>query len=112
MGKSTIKKGMPSNFDDARLNPVQVQDQEIAEIRKIPQTAAPAPEDLLGYYIFTTYHLLLKEIRNEAGDTEIVAQRTQGPAKESGEEFQAAPFSSSNKLNSAVPGPRPRERYE
>merc|ERR1719384_1378826 len=34
---------------------------------------APPSEDLLGQYIFTTYHLLLKEIRNEAGDTEIVA---------------------------------------
>ena len=39
------------------------------------QAAAPPPEDLLDHYIFTTYHLLLKEIRNEAGDTEIVALR-------------------------------------
>merc|ERR1711971_1121309 len=43
-------------------------------------TAAPPPEDLLGYSIFTTYHLLLKDIRNEAGETEIVAKRTQGGA--------------------------------
>merc|ERR1712154_113087 len=39
------------------------------------RTGAPPSEDLLGQYIFTTYHLLLKEIRNEAGDTEIVALR-------------------------------------
>merc|ERR1712045_1029485 len=48
----------------------------------IVRTAGPPPEDLLGYYIFTTYHLLLKEIRNEAGDTEIVALRNSDRKKE------------------------------
>ena len=28
--------------------------------------------DLLGYYIFTTYHLLLKDIENEADGTRVV----------------------------------------
>merc|ERR1712045_225138 len=37
--------------------------------------AAPKQEDLLGYYIFTTYNLLLKEMRNEANGTEIVDLR-------------------------------------
>jgi len=40
------------------------------------QAAAPPPEDLLGYYIFTTYHLLLKEIRDEAGDIKIFAVKS------------------------------------
>merc|ERR1712244_65842 len=39
------------------------------------RTGAPPPQDLLGQYIFTTYHLLLKEIRNEANGTEIVDLR-------------------------------------
>jgi len=43
------------------------------------RTAAPPAEDLMGYYIFTTYHLLLKEIRNEAGDTEIVTLKSSSP---------------------------------
>merc|ERR1719323_2903289 len=44
----------------------------------IVRTAEPPQEDLLGYYIFTTYHLLLKDIRNVVGDTEIVAHRNSG----------------------------------
>merc|ERR1712029_284788 len=63
---------------------------------------SPPPEDLLDQYIFTTYHLLLKEIRNEAGDTEIVAQRVR-PAGDVAEQPDAdlAPFE--------VPGVRNKE---
>merc|ERR1712029_42186 len=47
----------------------------VAKKSNVLKSAAPPPEDRLAYYIFTTYHLLLKEIRNEANGTEIVAQR-------------------------------------
>merc|ERR1719500_607302 len=41
---------------------------EVPSRHVLPYTAPP-PENLLGQYIFTTYHLLLKEIRNKAEET-------------------------------------------
>merc|ERR1712098_545255 len=61
----------------SRLNLVEKNSPSQMPVR----AAAPPPEDLLGYYIFTTYHLLLKEFRNNANGTEIVALRSQGPPK-------------------------------
>merc|ERR1719384_1825045 len=64
-----------SLVEDLMARPQLRQTDDFIPFRFLIKTAAPPPQDLLGQYIFTTYHLLLKEIRNEANGTEIVDLR-------------------------------------
>merc|ERR1712012_1396194 len=67
----SLKEGQDTIKVKSTIKSVNTDGTEIVVMR----TAAPPPENLLAQYIFTTYHLLLKDIRNEAGDTEINAKR-------------------------------------
>merc|ERR1712029_14752 len=75
----TVDSRGPTELDPEVPGTLPQNHQLVSKKLKTVRTAAPPAEDLLGYYIFTTYHLLLKEIRNEAGDTEIVALKSWAP---------------------------------